>query len=110
MTTKKALSDRRIADEARTKLSTALNVPPGRISLTLLRELQELKRERNLIVHEGDRSKGFETILIDLIRAVCRMHFICAPGDRHVTVSPWPDWDEVISQPSTPGVFVRTPA
>jgi|GEM_PF-4542403 len=110
VTTKKALSDRRIASEARTKLSTALNVPPGRITLRLLRELQGLKRERNLIVHEGLRSKGFDIILIELMRAICRLHFTCVPGDQHITVSPWPDWDDVINRPPTPGVFVRTPA
>lgn len=103
------LSDPVEANAARKRFSADLNVPHGRVALRLLTELQALKNQRNQIVHEGRHSGRFVDFYPDLIRVVCRLHFIAVPGDRYVIVSPWPDYHGEISRPHGAGIFRHVP-
>ena len=44
----------------------------------------------------------------DLIRLVCRLHFMIVPSDRYITVCPWPDLDHFIRRPTGEDVFHHT--
>ncbi|MNU03392.1 hypothetical protein D3C72_2474020 [compost metagenome] len=74
-----------------------------------MRELQAIKRLRNEIVHEARGHVRFSDFYADLIRLVCRLHFMIVPSDRYITVCPWPDLDRVIRRPAGEGVFHHTP-
>lgn len=93
----------------RNGLAADFLIMPSRISTPLLRELQAIKRLRNEIVHEARGQVRFSDFYADLIRLVCRLHFMIVPSDRYITVCPWPDLDRVIRRPAGEGVFHHTP-
>lgn len=97
------------AHAARQSLSKDLNVPASRVSVTFMRNLQALKSQRNTIVHEGRHAQRFTGFYAELLRLVCRLHFVAVPGDDHVVVSPWPDHDNVITRPPGAGPFFHIP-
>lgn len=93
----------------RNGLAANFAVAPKRVSTRLLLELQAIKRLRNEIVHEAREQVRFHAFYADLIRLVCRLHFMLVTSDRHITVCPWPDMDGLVGRPGGEGVFDLTP-